>query len=158
VLGLGFGWFAVGLTNLSVRVETSLAASKCVRLLACVIFLCVVVMKVFESYTSIRVYFWLYQFAIFLMMIPYVSIRHLKMLAPFSMLANVLTIIGLVVTVYYCVIDLPDVSDRPAVASASTLPLYFGIAIFTFEVNVFIVCITIDVDINLSHEKYSMLW
>ena len=90
--------------------------------------------KVIEAYTSLRVYFWLYELAIFILLIPYVSIRHLKKLAPFSMLANVLTVIGLAVTLFYCFTDLPSVHDRPAVASLTTLPLYFGIAIFTFEV------------------------
>jgi len=57
------------------------------------------------------------------------------MLAPFSMLANVLTVVGLALTLFYCFTDLPPVTDRPAVASVYTLPLYFGIAIFTFEVD-----------------------
>jgi len=91
-------------------------------------------MKVIEAYTSLHVYFWVYELAIFMLLIPYTSIRQLKMLAPFSMLANVLTVIGLVITLFYCFSDLPSVYDRPAVASFSTLPLYFGIAIFTFEV------------------------
>jgi len=90
---------------------------------------------VVEAYTSLRVYFWLYQCFIFVLLIPYVSIRQLRMLAPFSMLANVLTVVGLALTLFYCFTDLPPVSDRPAVASIYTLPLYFGIAIFTFEVD-----------------------
>lgn len=89
--------------------------------------------QVIEAYTSLHVYFWVYELAIFMLLIPYTSIRQLKMLAPFSMLANVLTVIGLVITLFYCFSDLPSVYDRPAVASFSTLPLYFGIAIFTFE-------------------------
>jgi len=95
--------------------------------------MCVCV-QVIEAYTSLRVYFWLYQFAVFVLLIPYVAIRELKKLAPFSMLANVLMVIGLVATLLYCFTNLPSVSDRPAVASVTTLPLYFGIAIFTFEV------------------------
>ena len=90
--------------------------------------------QVVEAYTSLRVYFWLYQSLIFVLLIPYVSIRHLRMLAPFSMLANVLTVVGLSITLIHCFIDLPSTTDRPAVASIYTLPLYFGIAIFTFEV------------------------
>jgi len=93
--------------------------------------------KVIEAYTSLHVYFWLYELAIFILLIPYVAIRHLKKLAPFSMLANVLTVVGLAVTLFYCFTDLPSVYDRPAVASFTTLPLYFGIAIFTFEVCIY---------------------
>jgi len=96
-----------------------------------------VCVKVIEAYTSLQVYFCLYQLAIFLLLIPYVSIRHLKKLAPFSMLANVLTVVGLAITLFYCFTDLHSVTDRPAIASLSTLPLYFGIAIFTFEVCAF---------------------
>jgi len=100
----------------------------------CVCVLCVCETKVVEAYTSIHVYFWLYQLAIFVLLIPYVTIRHLKMLAPFSMLANVLTATGLAITLVYCFLELPSVTDRPAIADVTTLPLYFGIAIFTFEV------------------------
>lgn len=72
---------------------------------------------------------------------PYVAIRHLKKLAPFSMLANVLTVVGLAITLFYCFSGLHSVSDWPAIASPlSTLPLYFGIAIFTFEVRTDTVC------------------
>ena len=81
-----------------------------------------------------RVYFWLYQCLIFVLLVPYVSIRHLRMLAPFSMLANVLMVVALAATLIHCFMDLPSVTDRPAIASLYTLPLYFGIAIFTFEV------------------------
>jgi len=57
------------------------------------------------------------------------------------MLANLLTGLGLVLTLLYCFSDLPAVSDRPAIASYATLPLYFGIAIFTFEVSTFLLYI-----------------
>jgi len=106
-----------------------------------IIWLCVCVLEVVEAYTSLQMYFWLYELSIFILLIPYVSIRHLKMLAPFSMLANLLTGLGLVLTLLYCFSDLPAVSDRPAIASYATLPLYFGIAIFTFEVSTFLLYI-----------------
>jgi len=92
-------------------------------------------LKVVEAYTSLEIYFWLYELMIFVLLIPYVSIRNLKMLAPFSLLANVLIVIGIFATLFYCVSDLPSVADRPAVASPYTLPLYFGIAVFAFEVH-----------------------
>ena len=42
-------------------------------------------------------------------------------------------IFGLGVVLYSCFIDLPPVQSRPAFASWSTLPLYFGIAVYAFE-------------------------
>ena len=53
--------------------------------------------------------------------------------APFSLLANVINVIGLIIILQYCVRDLPPVSTFPAFASWSTLPLYFGTAIYAFE-------------------------
>ncbi len=53
--------------------------------------------------------------------------------APFSLMANVMNVVGLVIILQYCVRDLPPIGSYPAFNSWSTLPLYFGTAIYAFE-------------------------
>jgi proton-coupled amino acid transporter len=60
-------------------------------------------------------------------------VKSLKYLAPVSMIASVLTIIGLGIIFYYTVQDLPPASSRPAFAAWKHLPLFFGTAIYAFE-------------------------
>ncbi|KAJ8919913.1 hypothetical protein NQ315_006442 [Exocentrus adspersus] len=60
-------------------------------------------------------------------------IRNLKYLAPFSTLANVLMLVGIVIVLYYTSQDLPPVSQRVPVARLEQLPLFFGTAIYAFE-------------------------
>lgn len=61
-------------------------------------------------------------------------VRNLKYLAPFSTVANILMIAGIVVVLYYSISDgLPDVTERSYIASFETIPLFFGTAVFAFE-------------------------
>lgn len=60
-------------------------------------------------------------------------VKSLKYLAPVSMIASVLTILGLGIIFYYTVQDLPPASSRPAFAPWKQLPLFFGTAIYAFE-------------------------
>ncbi|XP_057672291.1 proton-coupled amino acid transporter 1-like isoform X2 [Diorhabda carinulata] len=61
-------------------------------------------------------------------------VRNLKYLAPFSTVANILMIVGIVVVLYYSISDgLPDVTERNYIASFGTIPLFFGTAVFAFE-------------------------
>ncbi|XP_063920912.1 proton-coupled amino acid transporter 1 isoform X3 [Zophobas morio] len=72
--------------------------------------------------------------AIFLLPILCTSlIRNLKYLAPFSTIANIFMLMGLIITVYYTSQDLPPISERQYVASLSQFPLFFGTAVFAFE-------------------------
>lgn len=66
-------------------------------------------------------------------LIPISLIRNLKNLAPFSTMANILMAIALGITMYYLCIDLPPISDRPAIGAWHRLPLLFGTAIFGIE-------------------------
>lgn len=60
-------------------------------------------------------------------------IRNLKLLAPFSAVANVCMAGGIGVVFYYILQDVPSISERDYVGTVSTLPLYFGTAMFAFE-------------------------
>lgn len=61
------------------------------------------------------------------------SITNLRVLSPVSMLANVLQMLGLGLTFFYLIQELPPVSDRKLYATWSQYPLYFGTAIYAFE-------------------------
>ncbi|KAK4017028.1 hypothetical protein OUZ56_031984 [Daphnia magna] len=61
-------------------------------------------------------------------------IRNLKLLAPVSLIANVLQMSSIVVVFYYIFRDpLPPVNSVPAFGSWGGLPLFFGTTVFTFE-------------------------
>ncbi|XP_054275982.1 proton-coupled amino acid transporter-like protein pathetic [Macrosteles quadrilineatus] len=60
-------------------------------------------------------------------------IPHLKYLAPFSMLANILMATGLCITFYYIFQDLPSITSRQNFSSLNQLPIFFGFAIFALE-------------------------
>jgi proton-coupled amino acid transporter len=68
-----------------------------------------------------------------LILIPYSLLRQLKYLAPFSLIANILTFFGLIVILQYCFRNLHDVSSLPAFNNFKGLALYFGTAIYAFE-------------------------
>ena len=59
-------------------------------------------------------------------------IPNLKYLAPVSMVANVFMGLGLGITFYYLVMDIPPIQTRDY-ANLSTLPAYFAISIFAME-------------------------
>uniref|UniRef100_A0A182JDX4 Amino acid transporter transmembrane domain-containing protein n=1 Tax=Anopheles atroparvus TaxID=41427 RepID=A0A182JDX4_ANOAO len=61
-------------------------------------------------------------------------ITNLKYLAWFMTVGNTCMVLGIGITYYYAVQDLPPlVGSRPLVGSWHTLPLFFGTAIFAFE-------------------------
>lgn len=66
-------------------------------------------------------------------LIPYVMVKSLKALAPFSAFANLLNLVGIIIIFINLFTGLNDIRKRPASADLSTLPLFFGQAIFAFE-------------------------
>lgn len=58
------------------------------------------------------------------------SIRNLKFLAPVSMVANLCMALGLSISIYYFVKDLPDINERPMVGNISDIPSSMAIIIF----------------------------
>ena len=67
-------------------------------------------------------------------MLAICSIRNLRYLSPFSVVANVLQFVGLGIIFYYIfATPLPDSSSVPWLAESSRLPLFFGTAIFAIE-------------------------
>ncbi|KAK6627520.1 hypothetical protein RUM44_009998 [Polyplax serrata] len=60
-------------------------------------------------------------------------VPNLKKLAPISMVANIFMGVGLGITFYYLVWDLPSISERPQVGSISDFPAFFSLTIFAME-------------------------
>lgn len=60
-------------------------------------------------------------------------IRNLKLLAPFSQAANVITFIGIAIILYYIFDDLPPISSAKLVGSAQSFVLYIGTTLFALE-------------------------
>lgn len=67
------------------------------------------------------------------LLIPYCFISNLKTLSIFSLLANLLTVCGLVITFQYIVQKLPPIDSVAAFKPLSNLPSFFGTAIYSFE-------------------------
>ena len=86
-----------------------------------------------DSYIPGHISLYVYMVGIIIPWVLLCWIRDLKILTPFSMMANVLIIVGMVITFIYLLHDLPPISERKAFASWSQLPLYFGTTIYAFE-------------------------
>lgn len=74
-----------------------------------------------------------YLFMLLLPMILLNWLKNLKYLTPVSLFAAILTVTGLVITFFYMLQGLPNVSSVNAFSSWAQLPLYFGTAIYAFE-------------------------
>ncbi|XP_044272839.1 proton-coupled amino acid transporter-like protein pathetic isoform X1 [Tribolium madens] len=71
-----------------------------------------------------------------MLFLPFLLIAYvpnLKYLAPVSMVANCCMAVGLGITCYYLLSDIPSISDRPAVTNLATLPVCISIVIFAIE-------------------------
>ena len=60
-------------------------------------------------------------------------VPNLKKLAPVSMVANIFMGVGLGITFYYLVWDLPPISEVPQVGSIDNFPVFFSLTIFAME-------------------------
>ncbi|XP_061387066.1 proton-coupled amino acid transporter-like protein CG1139 isoform X3 [Musca vetustissima] len=60
-------------------------------------------------------------------------VRNLKFLTPFSMVANLLMFVGIIITCTYLFTDTPSTTERVGVADVAQWPLFFGTVIFALE-------------------------
>ncbi|XP_061388578.1 proton-coupled amino acid transporter-like protein CG1139, partial [Musca vetustissima] len=100
----------------------------------CVYFLFVAlnVKEVIDHYLiklDVRIYLML----VLIPMVPLNLVKNLKYLTPVSLFAAILTVTGLAISFFYMLQDLPSTDTVKPLASWSTLPLYFGTAIYAFE-------------------------
>ncbi|KAH8324673.1 hypothetical protein KR074_002731, partial [Drosophila pseudoananassae] len=61
------------------------------------------------------------------------QIRELKWLVPFSMMANIFIVITFAIVLYYMFDETLVYSDKPLIAKASSIPLFFATVIFAME-------------------------
>ncbi|CAH1709918.1 proton-coupled amino acid transporter-like protein pathetic isoform X1 [Aphis gossypii] len=76
------------------------------------------------------------RYFIAMLLIPLILLSYvpnLKYLAPVSMVANLLMSVGLGITFYYTLYDLPSISERPAVGTFATFPTFFCLTVFAME-------------------------
>lgn len=90
-------------------------------------------LKVVENHVEFSMSIRLYSLVLIVVLLPVGIVRHLKFLVPFSALANVLLLVGCVLTIYICCLDLPPISSRALVTDVSRWPLFFSTAIFGME-------------------------
>ncbi|XP_050316379.1 proton-coupled amino acid transporter-like protein CG1139 isoform X2 [Anthonomus grandis grandis] len=86
-----------------------------------------------DEYTSKPYSLIVYILIIFIPFLLIICIKNLKLLAPFSILANIITLITFGVVCYYVVQDLDNFNDRPAVGKIVDYPLYFGTTLFSLQ-------------------------
>nr|CAD7445234.1 unnamed protein product [Timema bartmani] len=60
-------------------------------------------------------------------------IRNLKLLAPFSIFANIITFVGLGITMYYLFDGIPSPLERQLVGDVKDYPLFIGTTLFALE-------------------------
>ncbi|XP_067001806.1 proton-coupled amino acid transporter-like protein pathetic [Anabrus simplex] len=89
--------------------------------------------QVIQYYARVEIDVRCYIAALLLPLILLGWVPNLKYLAPISMLANLFMAIGLLITIYYLVTDMPDVSERAHYAPIMNLPQFFSIVIFAME-------------------------
>lgn len=61
------------------------------------------------------------------------TVRSMKYLVPFSIMANLFLLIGLIITFYYVLQDIPPISKRPLFVSISKFPLFFSTVVSGLE-------------------------
>lgn len=74
-----------------------------------------------------------YMLIVTICLIAFCFLKHLRTLAYFSIFANILNIIGLIIAYEYIFQALPDTTTRPSVKSWEDLPLFFGTSVYAFE-------------------------
>lgn len=89
--------------------------------------------QVIEHYTTLD---WGIRLYLIVLLVPLILIGwvpNLKYLAPVSMVANAFMGIGLAVTIYYLVNDMPSLSERNHYGPIMQMPMFFSIVIFAME-------------------------
>lgn len=71
-----------------------------------------------------------------ILLLPLIAInmiRNLKLLAPFSQVANIITFVGLGIVMYYVFTDIPSPAVRDYVGKPRDFALFFGTTLFALE-------------------------
>lgn len=76
------------------------------------------------------------QYYMIMMLVPLLAInmiRNLKLLVPFSQLANVVTFVGLGIVCWYIFTDMPPIFSRPLIGKPRNYMLFVGTTLFALE-------------------------
>lgn len=76
------------------------------------------------------------EYYILMLLLPLIAlncIRNLKLLAPFSTVANIITFIGIILILRYVLVGLPSLSERKLFGPITEFPLFFGTTLFAIE-------------------------
>lgn len=60
-------------------------------------------------------------------------IPNLKLLVPFSTIANFITMISFLIIFYFIFTDIPSIKNRAPVGTIEGIPLFFGTVLFAME-------------------------
>jgi len=74
-----------------------------------------------------------YMLIILLPLVAINLIRNLKLLAPFSQAANIITFVGLGIVLWYIFTDLPPINSRPLIGEPRKYTLFVGTTLFALE-------------------------
>lgn len=103
--------------------------------------------QVIENYHDVDINIRLYICMLLIPLLIVNSIRLLKVLAPFSLLANILMIGGIGITLSYIFKDLPSTSIRPFAVEFTKWPMFFGNVIFALEG----IAVVMSLENNMKH-------
>lgn len=98
-----------------------------------VVFVAVNVKAVFDQILDANISIVIYMLCVLLPFILINSIRNLKLLAPFSIVANIITFITFGILGYYLFQDMPSINEVPLFGTLYTYPLFFGTTLFALE-------------------------
>ncbi|KAJ8919645.1 hypothetical protein NQ315_006172 [Exocentrus adspersus] len=99
-----------------------------------VVFVAVNLKAVIDEYTRpTELSLTIYMICLFVPFVFIICVRNLKLLAPFSVVANIITFITFGVVGYYVCQDLPSFSELPSFGTLFDYPLYFGTTLFSLQ-------------------------
>ncbi|XP_059475417.1 proton-coupled amino acid transporter-like protein pathetic [Neocloeon triangulifer] len=102
----------------------------------CSIFLVFVasnIAQVINFYTDSNIDIKLYILMVAVVATALAMIRDLRVLAPFSLLSNILVMASVVIVFIYIFDDLPSINEREAFMPAARLPIFFSIIVYSLE-------------------------
>ncbi|CAF1101490.1 unnamed protein product [Rotaria sordida] len=91
------------------------------------------VKQVVDFYSTRSPVIQIYQLIMLVLIIGFSMIRSLKVLAPFSLAANIITIGGLCIIMQYVVRSHIPLNELPLITKASDWPVFFASAMYVFE-------------------------
>ncbi|KAJ8959323.1 hypothetical protein NQ318_022009, partial [Aromia moschata] len=98
-----------------------------------IVFVGVNIKDVADQYTTTKLSVTIYILSVFIPFVLIMCIRNLKLLAPFSVLANIITFVTFGVVGYYVCQNLPSFSSLPSFGTLFNYPLYFGTTLFSLQ-------------------------